>query len=108
MRLIYINPNQTFELYTGGNIIMPTTHHPSFNIENRGPAPIRAVNYWAPPFGDYNQYAFIDIQPGETKFFRRVPNAVYFYKVVVINLSNYQHTEAVITQFLPVHPLAEV
>ncbi|MER2474829.1 hypothetical protein ABR965_21360, partial [Photorhabdus laumondii] len=61
---------------------MPTTHHPSFNIENRGPAPIRAVNYWAPPFGDYNQYAFIDIQPGETKFFRRVPNTVYFYKVV--------------------------
>ncbi|OWO82028.1 hypothetical protein B5C26_10460 [Photorhabdus luminescens] len=64
----------------------------------------RSQSYLCPrgfaPFGDYNQYAFIDIQPSETQFFREVPSPVYFYKVVVINLSNYQHAETEITEFL--------
>ncbi|WP_434525144.1 hypothetical protein [Photorhabdus asymbiotica] len=101
MRVIYINPTQTFELYANGNIVMPSTHHPNFTIKNNGPAPIRAVNYWSSPFGDYNQYTFIDIQPGETKSLQRLPNPVYFYKVVVINISGYQHAEAEVTELYP-------
>ncbi|MBS9436310.1 hypothetical protein EAE91_03690 [Photorhabdus noenieputensis] len=101
MRLIYINSNQTYEVYTGGSIIMPTIRYPSFNIKNNGPATIRAINYWSPPFGSYNQYAFIDILPGETKFVQKLPNPVYFYKVEVINLNNYLHAEVEITDFYP-------
>ncbi|OCQ51074.1 hypothetical protein Ppb6_03786 [Photorhabdus australis subsp. thailandensis] len=105
MRNIYINPTQTFEVYTGGSIIMPTVRHPDFNIKNNGPAPIRVINYWAPPFGDYNQYASIDIQPGETIFLQPPPNPVYFYRVVVTNLSNYLHSETEVTDlYPPPHP----
>ncbi|AKH65537.1 MULTISPECIES: hypothetical protein [Photorhabdus] len=99
-QLIIINPDQTFEIYVNGNILVPSGQEPNFIIKNKGPAPIRAANYWASPFGSYNLYTFIDIQPGEIKELLRPPNPIYFYKVTAINLSNIEHAEVEVTKLI--------
>ncbi|NHB97680.1 hypothetical protein [Photorhabdus stackebrandtii] len=86
-KTVYINPGQSFEIYTHGNILFPT-HYPEAIIKNNSLAPIRAVNYWAAPIGDYNQYTYIEVYPGETKTLTAPINAIYFYRIVIINLSD--------------------
>ncbi len=45
-RLIFINPNQFFEVYTGGNIMVLSTHHPNYTIKNNGPAKNRTQDFY--------------------------------------------------------------
>ncbi|MGS0626272.1 MULTISPECIES: hypothetical protein [Photorhabdus] len=92
MAIIYITPNQTVEIYNKGNIFIPFIHNDAI-IKNNGPAPVRLINYWAPPSGNYNQYISIDILPGETRTLSAPPNLIYYYKVEAINLSNNEPTE---------------
>ncbi|NHB97091.1 hypothetical protein [Photorhabdus stackebrandtii] len=99
-QLIIINPNQSFDIYTNGNILVPSGNEPNFIIKNKGPAPIRAENYWASPFGNYNLYNSIDILPDESKEILTPNNPIYFYKVIAINLSNIQHAEAEVTMLI--------
>ncbi|NDK97653.1 hypothetical protein [Photorhabdus bodei] len=95
-KIIYINPNQSFEIFKHGNIIFPNSY-PEAIIKNNGPASIRVINYWAPPIGDYNQYNYIDVYPGETKTLLAPVNAVYFYKIIVTNLNPIYNTEIEVT-----------
>ncbi|EYU16071.1 hypothetical protein V2H77_00860 [Photorhabdus sp. P32] len=95
-KVIAINPGQSFEIFKHGNVIFPN-HYPLAIIKNNGMAPIRAVNYWAPPIGDYNQYGYIDVYPGEEKTFLAPVNAVYFYKIIVTNLSTIYNAEIEVT-----------
>ncbi|WP_036773305.1 hypothetical protein [Photorhabdus australis] len=95
-KIIYINPNQSFEIFKHGNVIFPN-HYPEAIIKNNSISLIRAINYWAPPIGDYNQYNYIDIYPGETKTLLSPINAVYFYKIIVTNFSLTQGAEIEVT-----------
>ncbi|MBS9435969.1 hypothetical protein EAE91_01860 [Photorhabdus noenieputensis] len=83
---IYIAPNQTIEIDSHSNIVLPL---PVYNavITNRGPAPVRVSFYWAAPFGEYQLYNYIDVIYGESKILYAPPNALYSYRITAANFT---------------------
>ncbi|TDB61698.1 hypothetical protein [Photorhabdus khanii] len=81
------------EIYNSGNAVLPTEFSDAI-IKNNSFANIRAINYWAGPFGSYNMYTYLDVNAGNTDILASPPNVVNFYKIVVYNISsNVQNAE---------------
>ncbi|CAQ83720.1 MULTISPECIES: hypothetical protein [Photorhabdus] len=91
-KMVYMTSNEPFEIYNSGSPILPLEFNDAI-IKNNGPAHIRAVNYWAGPFGNYNQYSYIDIYAGRTEILASPPNAINYYKVVFLNLGGALNAE---------------
>ncbi|WP_445497420.1 hypothetical protein [Photorhabdus sp. SF281] len=86
-KTISIGPLESVEIYSENHFPMPSVVN-GVTLRNNKAAPIRAINYWAPPIGGYNQHSYADVYGGEIKIFPSLNNSVYRYKVVVFNLDD--------------------
>ncbi|MEK9495474.1 hypothetical protein V2H77_03215 [Photorhabdus sp. P32] len=84
-KILLTNPHG-FEIYNSGNAAFPSEFSDAI-IRNNGFAHIRAINYWASPFGSYNMYTHVDVDAGNSDILASPPNLVNFYKIVVYNIS---------------------
>lgn len=91
-RMVHMNSNDAYVIYNSGNAVLPTDFSDAI-IKNNSMANIRAVNYWAGPFGHYNQYSYIDIYSGKTEILASPPNVVNYYKIEFYNISSILNAE---------------
>ncbi|KGM26861.1 MULTISPECIES: hypothetical protein [Photorhabdus] len=92
MARVYINPNQTLDIYKNGSILVPA-HQPHITIKNVSLALVKVSGYWASLVGDYTLYNSIEIYPGRSEILIPPPNLIYYYKVTATNLASYLNAE---------------
>lgn len=85
--IISIRPLESVEIYSENHLPMPSVVK-GITLRNNKVVPVRVINYWAPPIGDYKQYSYADVYGGEIKIFPSLMNALYRYKIVVFNLDD--------------------
>ncbi|CAQ83721.1 MULTISPECIES: hypothetical protein [Photorhabdus] len=85
---IHLISTEVQEIYKDGDAVLPVEFNDAV-IRNNSLANVRAINYWAGPFGNYEMYSYVDIYAGKSEILAAPPNVINYYKVILYNMNIY-------------------